>query len=201
MTIDKAKFEEHVFKPENAFEILLRGHLWVENLLNRILETQIVSPGVIDIDRMAFRQKVDTADAFGFISIEDGKALRELNRMRNKLAHNLLEEPGQADFAFLVSLLPRPAKAAFDAVMTVPAVSEQSNSLFFQLRYWFFCYVMHLDHLAAMAQYQKDNRTKLLQVTSVRYASKKYGGKEISEEDARRQFDLADPPDPKDSWQ
>lgn len=200
MAIDKDKFNEHLFKPDTSFEILLRGHLWMENLVNDILDVQIVDSTTLDLDRMGFRQKIDIAQAFGFISQEDGRALRELNRLRNRLAHNLWAEPSESDIRNLIGFLAGPTKEAFDAVMAVPEVIEQSDSRFFHLRYWFFCYAMHLDYLCTMKKYEKDNRLKLIQVAAVRYASKQFAGKEITEEEARRQFDLADPPNPSDSW-
>jgi len=94
-----------------------------------------------------------------------------------------------------------PAKAIFDAVVVVPEVVDQSKESYFELKYWFFSYAMHLDYTCALRRYEKDNFTKLLQVASARYASKTYSGKEISEEDARHQFGLKPPPDPGDSWQ
>jgi hypothetical protein len=170
-------------------------------LVNEILAVQIVDASAIDLDRMGFRQKIDIAQAFGFISQHDGHAFRELNRLRNKLAHNLWAEPSEPDVRNLVNTLEGAARAVFDAVMSTPEVAKQSNDKFFHLRYWFFCYAMHLDYLCARKRYEKSNFTKIMQVAAVRIASKEYAGKEIAEEEARRQFDLADPPSPADSWQ
>ena len=200
MTIDKKQFERHLFEPESSFEILLRGHLWIESLLNNVLEVHMVDTKALDLDRATFRQKVDIAQAFGFIEPGDGAAFRVLNRLRNKLAHNLKAEPGEEDIRELVTTLAGAAKAVFDAVMKVPEVVQQSGPQYFHLRYWFFSYAMHLDYLCAVARYRKENETKLLQVAAVRVASKKYAGHEITEEEARRQFDLADPPDPGESF-
>ena len=200
MTIDKKQFEAHLFKPESSFEILIRGHLWIESLINQILAVHITDSSVLDVDRMGFRQKVDIAQAFGYISPEDGRALRELNRLRNKLAHNLSAEPGESDIRSLVNMLSGPAQAGFDAVMAVPEAMKPTNLKFPHLRAWFFCYAIHLDYLWAMTKYEKDNRIKLIQVAAVRIASKEYAGKEVTEEEARRQFDLADPPGAADFW-
>jgi hypothetical protein len=200
VTIDKKQFEEHLFRPDSSFEILLRGHLWIENLINEILAVHIVDSSALDVDRMAFRQKIDMAQAFGFISPGDGRAFRELNKMRNKLAHNLWAEPSESEVQGLVNTLYGPVKAMFEAVMSTPDVVKQSGNKFFHLRYWFFCYAMHLDYACARKKYEKENAIKLIQVAAVRVASRDYAHQEVSEEDARRQFDLADPPDPADSW-
>ena len=116
MEIDVEQFEQHIFEPESAFEILLRGHLWIENLVQRIIEIKIVNTEVLDLDRMGFRQKIDIAQAFGFIHQEDGNAFKTLNRLRNKLAHDLMAEPSESEVTQLVSVLSGPTKAAFDAV-------------------------------------------------------------------------------------
>ena len=200
MAIDKAQFELHLFAPESFFEILLRGHLWIENLINDVLDVHVKDPSALDLDRMSFRQKIDIAQGFGFITPEDGRSLRTLNRLRNKLAHNLMAEPSQNEIRDLVSMLAGMPKSIFDNVMRAPSVIEQADSKFFSLRYWFFSYATHLDYLCASEKYQKDNRTKLLQVAAVQVASEKYAGKRISDEEARRQFYLSDPPDPANIW-
>jgi len=41
---------------------------------------------------------------------------------------------------------------------------------------------------------------KLLQAAALRYAAKVYSHKQISDDEARRQVGLPDPPDPADSW-
>ena len=197
MAIDQKQFEKHLLEPASSFEILLRGHLWIENLVNRILEVHIVEPSAIDLDRMAFRQKIDVAQAFGFISPEDGHAFKKLNRLRNKLAHNVMAEPSESEIKDLIDTLAGNAKAAFDAIMKAPDATKRDSAL---LGYWFYCYAIHLGYLCAMRRYEKDSKVKLMQVEAVRYVSKKLGRKEITIEEARRQFDLPDPPSPKDTW-
>jgi hypothetical protein len=200
VAIDKNQFEVHLFAPESFFEILLRGHLWIENLINDVIDVHMTDPSALDLDRISFRQKIDIAQGFGFINPEDGRSLRVLNRLRNKLAHNVMAEPSQNEIRDLVNMLAGRPKAIFDNVMHVPQVIEQADSKFFSLRYWFFSYATHLDYLCASEKYTKDNRTKLFQVAAVQVASEKYAGKRITDEEARRQFDLADPPDPSDIW-
>jgi hypothetical protein len=189
---DIERFEQHLFEPESSFEILLRGHLWIENFVGRILELRIVNQGVLDLDRMSFRQKIDIAQAFGFITQEDGQAFKVLNRLRNKLAHNLMVEPSEEEIRHLVSTLTGAKEAAFNAVMNHPDTAQYADK-FAALRYWFISYVMDLDYLCARMKYAKDNHIKLAQVAGARIGSKAVG-KEISEEEARNQFNLEPPP-------
>jgi hypothetical protein len=108
MAINKRQFEIHIFEPESSFEILIRGHLWIESLINQILAVHMTDSSILDIDRLGFRQKVDIAQAFGFIYPEDGRALRELNRLRNKLAHDLSAEPRESDIQNLLNVSEHP---------------------------------------------------------------------------------------------
>jgi hypothetical protein len=59
---------------------------------------------------------------------------------------------------------------------------------------------MYLDFLAAKRRYEEVNELKLLQVAAIRYAAKAYNRQQISEDEARRQVGLPDPPNPADSW-
>jgi hypothetical protein len=197
-TIDIERFERHLFEPESSFEILLRGHLWMEELIGRILQLHIVNSGILELDRMGFRQKIDITQAFGFISLEDGRALKALNRLRNKLAHNLMAEPSENEVQILVDTLTGSMKAAFEAVMNHPD-NVQQRDRHAALRYWFVSYTMHLDDLHARTKYRKGNQTKLAQVAGARYGSKA-AGKEISEEEARRTYNLEAPPTLDEIW-
>lgn len=198
MDIDLERFAQHLFEPESYFEILLRGHLWMENLINRILEIQVVNEGALDLDRIGFRQKVDIAQAFGFISQNDGYALKALNRLRNRLAHNLMAEPSGSEIRDLVNTLTGAVKAGYDAALHDPETIKQTDKCA-DLRYWIFCYAMELDYLYACTKYQKINHVKLAQVYAFRYASK-LDGKEVSEEEARSRFNLEPPPVPDKVW-
>jgi hypothetical protein len=201
MSIDKKQFERHLFKPESHFEILLRGHLWLESFINRILELHIVDSRYLDADRMAFRQKIDIAQAFGFIGEEDGRALRELNRLRNKLAHNVMAEPGQNETKALIGMLSGAPRAIFDAATKTPAVIAQfKESDLAPLRYWFFAYATHFDYVYSLQKYRDENETKLLQLAAVQVARQMSGSAEIPIDELRRQFDLEDPPDPQAIW-
>ena len=121
---------------------------------------------------MGFRQKVDIAQAFGFISREDGYALKALNRLRNKLAHNLMAEPSESEIRDLVNTLTGAVKAAFDAVTHHPEIIKQADKCA-DLRYWIISYAMELDYLYARARYRKTNHVKLAQEGSFRGRSQK----------------------------
>lgn len=201
MTIDKNQFNQHLFKPESHFEILLRGHLWLESFINRILDIHIVDASSLDTDRITFRQKIDVAQAFGFIKAGDGTALRELNRLRNRLAHNVMAEPTKGEIKALIATLSDRPRSIFDNVARVPEVIAQfKESELAPLRYWFFAYATHLDYVCSLQEYESENEIKLLQVAAVQVAREMSGSSEIPIEELRRQFELEDPPDPHAIW-
>lgn len=201
MTIDKSQFEKHLFEPESAFEILIRGHLWMEYLVNSILTINMTDSRALDLGRIGFRQKIDICQAFGFITKDDGNSLRVLNHLRNKLARNLTAEPSEREIEELIRILSNTPRVAYDAMMRVSAVIQQVNSdvNLSRLRYWFLAFAIHLDYLCAITKYNKDNDFKLIQVAAARYASIHYLGEELTEEQARQQFGLSDPPKVADS--
>jgi hypothetical protein len=74
---------------DDVLGAVLRGHLYVEFELIRLIEAFFVEPSAIDLTRVSFPVKVDLAMAMGILPEEERPALMFLNRLRNKLAHNL----------------------------------------------------------------------------------------------------------------
>lgn len=173
----------------------MQGHLLTETLLNQLVDIAAPDPRALDMDRLGYRHKVDIAQAFGLIARRDGHALRAMNRIRSRLTHDLAAGPTEEDILDLESKLGGPVASAFDAVIESAQGRMQTESPLIRLRYWFFCYAIYLDFLAAKIRYEKDNELKLLQVAAIRYAAKAYDNKHLSEEEARRQVGLPDPPD------
>lgn len=87
-------------------EVLLRGHLWVETHLVGLLESELANPDALNLDRMAFAQKVSLANALGLLSPDEVATMKVLNRMRNRLAHNLGGEPTEEAIAELEAAAP-----------------------------------------------------------------------------------------------
>lgn len=72
---------------DDAVLILLRGHLWVEELLVNLIRADLAIPEYwSDVDRLSFPSKLGVARAQGNLSWTS--ALYELNRLRNKVAHD-----------------------------------------------------------------------------------------------------------------
>lgn len=87
----------------STFEVILRGHLWVEAELVKSLEATMPFPTRARLDRLTFLQKVALAAGHGLVRHDDVPAFNKLNALRNRLAHNLGTGITPADEADLKS--------------------------------------------------------------------------------------------------
>lgn len=202
MAIDKKQFEQHVFSPDSSFEVLLRGHLWAEFLVTKLLEVNMTDAQALDLDRTGFRQKADIAQAFGFLTRAEGDALRALNKLRNKLAHSLGAEPSEDDIRGLETALRGRPRAIFDSVISAGApLDDQPVSVpLVRLKYWLFSFAFLLDAHIARAEYEGKYETEIVKFHAIKIASEQYAHRPMSDEAARRQAGLPDPPRADASW-
>lgn len=77
----------------SPFEVVLRGHLWVEAQLISVLEEVLPFPDEVDLARFTFPQKISLVAAHGFIRPADVASYMKLNALRNRLAHRAEEDP------------------------------------------------------------------------------------------------------------
>jgi hypothetical protein len=83
-----AKFLADV-QGEDILAVIIRGHLYVEYVLTQLIEEFLAEPRAIEVERLSFKTKVELAIAVGVPIEELRTPLTELNRLRNKLAHNV----------------------------------------------------------------------------------------------------------------
>lgn len=86
-----------VIQEADDIGVLLRGHLWIEVLLEYAARTKLARPEAIDWGRARFEQKVALAEAVGALAPDLSAAVRELNRLRNRFAHELVFAVTEAD--------------------------------------------------------------------------------------------------------
>ncbi|WP_255792311.1 hypothetical protein [Mycobacteroides abscessus] len=98
--IDLDLFEEHT-RGRGIVEVLLRGHLWLENAVIDLITVGIHNPEPLKIDRMTFANKVNLAEALGLLGPGEASTLRAFNRIRNRLAHDLHGEPTLDDLSMI----------------------------------------------------------------------------------------------------
>ena len=91
------RYMEHMPDADDLTLVILKGHLLVEELLDRILSTIVCSPDVLVDARFTFFQKASLAKALYWGDATDAHwdLLIKLNHLRNDLAHSL--EPQKLD--------------------------------------------------------------------------------------------------------
>ena len=83
-----ARFLEDI-AGEDALAVVIRAHLYVESTLNQLIAEALFRPKAMDVVRLSWRFKVPLAAAIGVIPEDFQPPLRQLNDLRNKLAHRL----------------------------------------------------------------------------------------------------------------
>ena len=73
---------KEIFRISDPRLLALRGHLYFDHILTRMLERQLEHNS-----RLTFAQKVTKLHALGSLSRREATTLRELNKLRNAFAH------------------------------------------------------------------------------------------------------------------
>lgn len=96
MTLDdiQKKFSEEVKYVDDTAQILLKGHLVAEDLMNQALEAFVLHGEHVEDARLQFNQKLELCKA---ISVSDNKnnmwnLIKKINVLRNALSHSLAPE-------------------------------------------------------------------------------------------------------------
>lgn len=96
----------------DAWQRIVQGHLFFEHVVGQLLLEALTKPEAISLSRMGYSQRLDLASAMGILSDEQIVALRKINSLRNKLAHDLNFEITEQDVLDLANCTPREMRAA-----------------------------------------------------------------------------------------
>jgi hypothetical protein len=157
-------------------EIALRGHLWVESVLNGLIEAKMAVPDALSIDRIPFAAKVDLAHALGLIDSEDVPWFRTLNKLRNRLAHTLGGDPTDEEVAALEQALSGRARDTFDGV--VGRIVEGAHA---RLRSAFLVQLILMEYQRMLLVWNREHE-RALGPLNMRYALNKFAGAEYGPE-------------------
>lgn len=80
--------DEMEYKNDKLY-LILRGHLYIENELNKLLEGFLPNPEILELYKESFRRKIDLAFALNLIKPKLYDILLGFNELRNKYAHRL----------------------------------------------------------------------------------------------------------------
>lgn len=94
--------------PSSFISTFILGHLWIEYLLVQIVKVSYPNLGGF-AESLNHAKLIDFIAGLGLINDRQAEALIAINKMRNKLAHNIAYEPTVQEYKNLVLI----AKTAF----------------------------------------------------------------------------------------
>ena len=93
--------------PNEDLSLIIQYHLLIEECFNLILEKNLRYPEILEVDRLGFFRKVQLVCALGYIPKDLYEPLSQLNKIRNKFAHNSGRKLDQADVESVWATMPR----------------------------------------------------------------------------------------------
>jgi hypothetical protein len=109
-------FSKHLLQIDEPANVILRGHLLVENDLDSVLRATFFYPEFIQ-DRLSFERKAQMARAMALRTQNEAvwETLSALNALRNEIAHNRDPRPRKAKLNRLRQACLKQIKSEFSA--------------------------------------------------------------------------------------
>lgn len=178
--------------------VFLKGHLWLETVLNDFLEAAAQDAKPLNLERMAFSAKVNLCEAFGLVQPPLCKAFREINRHRNLLAHELHASFGDDSLAEMLAYSAPQIRASYEAMLDhLPGDMDSPEG---RLTFWFFAVIMDAGYSLLLRRWHDEHQSEHAAFAAIRVIEKQYGRRIRSDEEVRKEVNLPDPPDPRDVW-
>tara|TARA_B100002003_G_C14037265_1_gene499833 strand:+ start:329 stop:928 length:600 start_codon:yes stop_codon:yes gene_type:complete len=95
-----------------GWQQIIQAHLYLDHVISQMLTEALLRPQEIDADRMSFDAKLRLVRAMGLVPDELAGAPRKINKLRNRLAHDLDYELDQKLITELRSVIPIQLKQA-----------------------------------------------------------------------------------------
>jgi hypothetical protein len=100
------KFKEAIGAEGDTVMLLLRGHLYSENLLERLINFGLPrGDKLMENASLSYHQKLLLVEALDFLPDTIASSLRNLNKLRNQCAHQLNKKISEADITRIGSPL------------------------------------------------------------------------------------------------
>lgn len=201
MSLDSELFTRQIWNGQSRLEVFLRGHLWVEHFLDKMLTLAMKRSGVVDLGRFSWSLKLTLCNGLALVEPWEVAALSEMNRIRNRLAHDLTGEPSDEDIKKLLHLS---ASHCREAVAGIRKVEEKAGRLpddarLGDLRFWFLALAIDLDYRSETQEYEKENEEDLWRAMGV-HAAMEITGKPITPDEAEKKQGLPPRPQRGDSF-
>lgn len=160
MPIPLAEVAKHLSRHTSPLELVLRSHLWVEAGLEGVIASRLKRPSSVKLDRMNFAGKVDLAHALGAIDSDDVGWFRTLNKMRNRLAHDLTGTPTQDELERLADAVAGFPREILDGTLELAGQMETVGAA--RLPSAFIVRLILLEYSRMHETWRRTNREALL---------------------------------------
>lgn len=103
---DLATFHNHLDQ-EAEIEVVIRGHLYLEHVLIEMIKETLSKPQLVKLERVSFLTKLELCAANQLVDEKFFGAIRFVNTIRNRVAHDLTYELTPTDKKTLFELVPQ----------------------------------------------------------------------------------------------
>lgn len=177
--------------------------------LDALLQVALTEPSVLNIERMAFAQKVKLTVAVGCIGKDYRHVLDLLNRFRNRMAHDLNVELTEQAVRELVRISPASIRTGVEAILEATADEDpawDTGDLSGRIaRRWFLVCIMHLgalrNRIAWEAAFKTELQTSRILHEVYAVMAERFPGRDVPElSDICRERQIPEPPTPQMVW-
>lgn len=195
--IDLELFKEHT-RGRSMVEVLLRGHLWLENALIDLIEAEVRNAKPLNTERMSFANKVNLAESLGLLGSSDAKTLRKVNGIRNRLAHDLHGEPTIDDIAILEEGLSQRQRELSESLLDSNEFHDPPSDPdhVVRLSVAVLALLVEIEWHRQQHKYWKENRQAIEAYRLVVEASKKLGREPTTWDQWRATLNVPEAPSP-----
>lgn len=106
LSFDTGRFKERI-SIEEPWQQLIQTHLYLDHIVSLLLVDALHKPSAINTGRMAFVQKLQLVEGMGLLMDDVAAAIRVVNSLRNKIAHDLNFEISETDERNVVNAIPK----------------------------------------------------------------------------------------------
>ncbi|NUB42952.1 hypothetical protein GEU84_001015 [Fertoebacter nigrum] len=116
-SFDFDEMHKRMFSGDRSYQ-LIQAHLYCEHIVLQMVREALPFPEEISVDRMGFAQRFQLVMALGLIDKKLAAPIKMINKLRNKVAHDLTFSVSEADAKSLFDCTP---SDLIEAVLDMPS--------------------------------------------------------------------------------
>lgn len=128
--LEQRRFDEHIYAEEDDLGAIVRGLLYVEHDLRKILtEGPVVNASAIGLDKAGGPQMASLALALGLISEKTVRSVKKLAAIRNEFAHQLDRNLTPEEVNAFITSLPERNAGAYTRFLRIASAAGTNDVL------------------------------------------------------------------------